>query len=225
MESAKQKLLALGSSSKYLEDHPHDLTEVLTAFNVTAPFDAKVIEKEITLGELLQEDTVAFVVADLSTVWVDLSIYQKDLAFVHEGQSISITAGRGIPEAKGTITYLSPVISEETRTALARVILPNPDGHFRPGLFITASLAGEEIPVSMVVPKSALQNLEGETCIFIKDQGDFKHQPVTIGKTTKTHAEVTSGLKAGQHYVSQGAFELKAKIVTSTMDSHAGHGH
>jgi cobalt-zinc-cadmium efflux system membrane fusion protein len=225
LESAKQKLLALGFSSKYLEDHPHDLTEVLTAFNVTAPFDAKVIEKEITLGELLQEDTVAFVVADLSTVWVDLSIYQKDLAFVHEGQSISITAGRGIPEAKGTITYLSPVISEETRTALARVILPNPDGHFRPGLFITASLVGEEIPVSLVVPKSALQNLEGETCIFIKDQGDFKHQPVTIGKTTKTHAEVTSGLKAGQHYVSQGAFELKAKIVTSTMDSHAGHGH
>ncbi len=164
-------------------------------------------------------------VADLSTVWVDLSIYQKDLAFVHEGQSISITAGHGIPDAKGIITYLSPVISEETRTALARVILPNPEGHFRPGLFVTASLAGEEIPVSLLVPKSALQNLEGETCIFIKNQGDFKQQPVTIGKTSKTHAEVTSGLKAGQYYVTQGAFELKAKIVTSTMDSHAGHGH
>ena len=197
----------------------------LTAFKVTAPFDGKVIERNITLGELLQEDTVAFVVADLSTVWVDLSIYQKDLAFVHEGQSISITAGHGIPDAKGTITYLSPVISEETRTALARVILPNPEGHFRPGLFVTASLAGEEIPVSLLVPKSALQNLEGETCIFIKNQGDFKQQPVTIGKTSKTHAEVTSGLKAGQYYVTQGAFELKAKIVTSTMDSHAGHGH
>ncbi len=225
LESAKQKLLTLGFSSKYLEDHPHDLSEVLTAFNVTAPFDAKVIEKEITLGELLQEDTVAFVVADLSTVWVDLSIYQKDLPFVYEGQSISITGGRGIPDAEGTITYLSPVISEETRTALARVILPNPEGHFRPGLFVTASLVGEEIPVPLVVPKSALQNLEGETCIFIRHEGDFKHQPVTIGKTTKTHVEVTSGLKAGQYYVSQGSFELKAKIVTSTMDSHAGHGH
>ena len=225
MESAKQKLLALGFTSNYLEDHPHDLTEVLTAFNLTAPFDARVIEKEITLGELLQEDTVAFVVADLSTVWVDLSISQKDLVFVHEGQSVSITAGHSIPDAKGTITYLSPVISEETRTALARVILPNPEGHFRPGIFVTASLAGEEIPVPLLVPKSALQNLEGETCIFIKNQGDFKQQPVTIGKTSKTHAEVTSGLKAGQYYVTQGAFELKAKIVTSTMDSHAGHGH
>jgi cobalt-zinc-cadmium efflux system membrane fusion protein len=225
LESAKQKLLTLGFSNSYVETLPHDPKEVLTDLKVTAPFSGKVIERNITLGELLQEDTVAFVVADLNTVWVDLSIYQKDLPFVHEGQSISITAGRGIPDAKGIITYLSPVISEETRTALARVILPNPEGHFRPGLFVTASLAGEEIPVSLLVPKSALQNLEGKTSIFIQHQGDFKQQPVTIGKTTKTHAEVTSGLKAGQYYVTQGAFELKAKIVTSTMDSHAGHGH
>ena len=93
LESAKQKLMALGMSSKYLEDHPHDLSEVLTAFNMTAPFEGKVIEKDITLGELLQEDTVAFVVADLSTVWVDLSIYQKDLPFVREGQSVRDFSG------------------------------------------------------------------------------------------------------------------------------------
>jgi len=225
LESAKQKLMALGLSSKYLEDHPHDLSEVLTAFNMTAPFESKVIEKEITLGELLQEDTVDFVVAALSTVWVDLSIYQKDLPFVREGQSVVISPGRGAPDVQGTISYLSPVIAEDTRTALARVVLPNPEGNFRPGLFITANLVGEEIPVSLVVSKSALQNLEGETCVFIKHLDGFKSQPVTIGKTSKTHAEVTSGLKKGQSYVAKGAFEIKAKIITSTMDSHAGHGH
>ena len=225
LESAKQKLLSLGFSSKYLEDHPHDLSEVLTAYNVTAPFEGKVIEKDITLGELLQADTVAFVVADLSTVWVDLSIYQKDLPFVSEGQSVLISPGRGIPDVQGTISYLSPVIAEETRTALARVVLPNPEGNLRPGLFITANLDGEDIPVPLVVPKSALQNLEGETCVFIKHLDGFKSQPVTLGKTSKTQAEVTSGLKAGQSYVTNGAFEIKAKIITSTMDSHAGHGH
>ena len=225
LESAKQKLVALGFSNKYLEDHPHDLSEVLTAYNVTAPFEGKVIEKDITLGELLQADTVAFVVADLNTVWVDLSIYQKDLPFVSEGQSVIISPGRGIPDVQGTISYLSPVIAEETRTALARVVLANPEGNLRPGLFITANLDGEEIPVPLVVPKSALQNLEGETCIFIKHLDGFKSQPVTLGKTSKNQAEVTSGLKAGQSYVANGAFELKAKIITSTMDSHAGHGH
>lgn len=225
LESAKQKLLALGFSSKYLEEHPHDLSEVLTEFNVTAPFDGKVIEKDITLGELLQEDTVAFVVADLSTVWVDLSIYQKDLPFVREGQSVSISPGRGIPDVEGTISYLSPVIAEETRTALARVVLPNPEGYFRPGLFITANLVGEDIPVPLLVPKSALQNLDGETCVFIKHLDGFKSQPVSIGRTSRTHAEIISGLKKGQFYVANGAFEIKAKIITSTMDSHAGHGH
>jgi cobalt-zinc-cadmium efflux system membrane fusion protein len=225
LESAKQKLLALGFSSKYLEEHPHDLSEVLTEFNVTAPFDGKVIEKDITLGELLQEDTVAFVVADLSTVWVDLSIYQKDLPFVREGQSVSISPGRGIPDVEGTISYLSPVIAEETRTALARVVLPNPEGYFRPGLFITANLVGEDIPVPLIVPKSTLQNLDGETCVFIKHLDGFKSQPVSIGRTSRTHAEIISGLKKGQFYVANGAFEIKAKIITSTMDSHAGHGH
>jgi cobalt-zinc-cadmium efflux system membrane fusion protein len=218
-------LLTLGFSSKYLEDHPHDLSEVLTAFNVTAPFDAKVIEKEITLGELLQEDTVAFVVADLSTVWVDLTIYQKDLPFVSEGQSIIISPGRGIPDAQGTISYLSPIVSEETRTALARVVLPNPEGNLRPGLFVTASLFGKELPVPLLIPNEALQNLGDETCVFIKHLDGFKSQPITMGKTSKTHAEVTSGLQTGQFYVTNGAFELKAKIVTSSLGEHAGHGH
>ena len=225
LESAKQKLLALGFSSTYLEEHPHDLTEVLTEFNITAPFAGKVIEKDITFGELLQEDTVAFVVADLSTVWVDLSIYQKDLPFVREGQSVSISPGRGIPDVEGTISYLSPVIAEETRTALARVVLPNPEGYFRPGLFITANLVGEEIPVPLLVSKAALQNLDGENCVFIKHLDGFKSQPVAIGRTSRTHAEITSGLKKGQSYVATGSFEIKAKIITSTMDSHAGHGH
>jgi cobalt-zinc-cadmium efflux system membrane fusion protein len=225
LESAKQKLLALGFSRKYLEDIPHDHDELLTEYNVTAPFDSKVIEKDITLGELLQEDTVAFVVADLSTVWVDLTIYQKDLPFVNEGQSILISPGRGMPDAQGTISYLSPIVSEETRTALARVILSNPEGNMRPGIFITASLSGEEIPVPLLVPKEALQNLEGEMCVFVKYSEGFKPRAITIGQANTTHAEIISGLKVGESYVSKGAFELKSKIVTSSMDSHAGHGH
>jgi cobalt-zinc-cadmium efflux system membrane fusion protein len=225
LESAKQKLLALGFTDKYLKNHPHDLSEVLTTFNVTAPFDARVIEKDITLGELLQEDTVAFVVADLSTVWVDLTTYQKDLPFVSEGQSILSSPGRDMPDVQGTISYLSPIVSKETRTALARVVLPNPEGNLRPGLFVTASLDGQEIPVPLLVPKEALQNLGGETCVFIKHLDGFKSQPITIGKTSKTHTEVTSGLTTGQFYVANGAFELKAKIVTSSLGEHAGHGH
>jgi cobalt-zinc-cadmium efflux system membrane fusion protein len=226
LESAKQKLLALGFASNFLEALPHDPDESLTEYDITAPFDGKVIKKDITIGEELKEDSVAFIIADLSTVWVDLSIYQKDLPFVREGQNMLIAAGRDIPDTKGKISYISPVINEETRTAIARIILPNPGGHWRPGLFVTAQFIGEGIPVKTLITKSAIQNLEDKTCVFIYHPGEgFEPQEITIGLTNKTHAEIISGLKAGQRYVAKGAFDLKAKIVTSTLDSHAGHGH
>jgi cobalt-zinc-cadmium efflux system membrane fusion protein len=225
LESAKQKLLALGFASNFLEDLPHDPNESLTEYEITAPFDGRVIKKDITLGEELKEDSVAFIIADLSTVWVDLSIYQKDLPFVREGQQVLISAGRDVPEAKGEISYLGPVVEEGTRTVLARVVLPNPEGHWRPGLFVTAGFVQEEINVPLLIPKSALQNLEGETCVFIHFPEGFKPQPVAVGRTNKAHAEIISGLKVGQRYVTKGAFDLKAKIVTSSLGGHAGHGH
>ena len=225
LESAKQKLLALGFASNFLEDLPHDPDESLTEYEITAPFDGRVIKKEITLGEELKEDSVAFIIADLSTVWVDLSIYQKNLPFVREGQEVLISSGRDIPDTKGKISYISPIINEETRTAIARVVLPNPEGNWRPGLFVTSQFLGEEIPVKILIPKSALQNLEGKTCVFIHHSDGFESQEITVGLTNKTHAEIISGLREGQRYVAQGAFDLKAKIITSTMDSHAGHGH
>ena len=184
------------------------------------------IKKDITLGEELKEDTVAFIIADLSTVWADLSIYQKDLTFVREGQEVLISAGRDIPDTKGKIAYISPIINEETRTAIARVILSNPEGHWRPGLFVTAQFIGEGIPVKTLVAKSALQTLGDKTCVFIYHPGEgFEPQEITVGLTNKTHAEIISGLKAGQRYVTKGAFDLKAKMVTSTLGGHAGHGH
>jgi cobalt-zinc-cadmium efflux system membrane fusion protein len=225
LASAEQKLLALGFSTNFLKDLPHDPNETLTEYEIIAPFDGKVIEKDITLGEVLREDKVAFVVADLSTVWVDLSIYQKDLPFVKQDQHVLISAGQGIPDAEGVISYLGPIVSDETRTALARVTLPNKEGQWRPGLFITARLVKEETLVTLLIPKAALQNLEGEACVFLYHREGFEPQNVRVGRTNKTHAEIVAGLKVGQSYVTKGAFELKAKLVTSTLDSHAGHGH
>jgi len=78
---------------------------------------------------------------------------------------------------------------------------------------------------NLFVAKSALQNMEGNDCVFIKTEEGFKIQYVVIGKTDEEYAEVLSGLSAGEKYVDKGAFELKAKIITGGMDSHAGHGH
>ncbi len=225
MRSVEQKLHALGFSQEYLEKLPLEQKSQLTKFEITAPFDGTVIDKHITLGEVVGDDADVFVVADLSSVWVDLHVYPKDLMKIKKGQKVIISAGQMIPDAEGVISYVGPVVGTESRTALARVVLPNSNGVIRPGLFVTAKVAVDNVEADVIVPKDAIQTLEGKKCVFIKDEHGFEPSFITLGQSNTGFVQVTSGLDPGQQYVTKGAFELKAKIITSTLDSHAGHGH
>jgi cobalt-zinc-cadmium efflux system membrane fusion protein len=162
-------------------------------------------------------------VADLSTVWVDLQIYPKDLPFVRTGQTAVMSADSGIPEAQGTIAYMGPVVGEQTRTALARVVLPNPQGHWRPGLFVTADITIERHEVSLLIPETALQSVEERPTVFVETPEGFIPQPVTLGRRNAAAIEVTSGLVPGQRYVTRGAFTLKAQLAKGSFGD--GHNH
>ena len=225
MRSAEQKLHALGFSEEYLEKLPLEQESRLTKFEITAPFDGTVIDKHITLGEVVGNDADVFVVADLSSVWVDLHVYPKDLMKIKKGQRVVISAGQMIPDAEGVISYVGPVVGAESRTALARVVLPNSTGVIRPGLFVTARVAIDNVEADVIVPKDAVQTLDGKKCVFIRDEHGFEPSFVNLGQSNTGFVQVTSGLDPGRQYVTKGAFELKAKMVTSTLDSHAGHGH
>ncbi|MFK4486356.1 cobalt-zinc-cadmium efflux system membrane fusion protein [Bradyrhizobium sp. USDA 336] len=104
----------------------------LTVYELKAPIAGTIIERQISLGEYASEQKPAFVVADLSTIWVDLSIYRQDLRRVRLNDEVLIDPDDGRGEIKGTISYMAPIGSSETQTALARVVLPNPDGRLRP---------------------------------------------------------------------------------------------
>jgi len=201
------------------------VNEKIAWYPIRSPFAGTIIDKHITLGEFVNEDTDILIVADLSSVWVDLHVYPKDLMKIKKGQKVVISANQTIPDAEGVISYVGPVVGAESRTALARVVLPNSTGVFRPGLFVTSQVAVDSIEADVIVPKDAVQNLEGKKCVFTKDEHGFEPAFVTLGQSNKDFVEIISGLKKGQKYVTKGAFELKAKIVTSTLDSHAGHGH
>ena len=190
---------------------------------MSAPFDGIVVEKHIVLGEALKDDSKAFVIADLSSVWVTISVYQKDLSVVQKGLPVVFSAGPSIPTAKGKIAWVSPLLDEHTRTAVGRVVLPNPDGHWRPGLFVTAEIAVDEIDVPLLVPKAALQTVEDQLSIFIQTDEGFVPAPVTLGQSTETYAEVIEGLQLGQRYVTKGAFTLKAELGKGSFGD--GHAH
>jgi cobalt-zinc-cadmium efflux system membrane fusion protein len=221
--AAAQKLRALGFADQDITSLPKQSSATLTQYAITAPFDGTIIARHSSLGEILQDDTAAFVVADLSTVWVDLRVYPKDLPFVRVGQAAVISAGSGIPEVEGSIAYVGPVVGEQTRTALARVVLPNPDGLWRPGLFVTAVVDVESREVAFLVPQTALQTIEDQPAVFIQTSEGFVPQPVTLGQKNDTYIEVTHGLAPGQRYVTRGAFTLKAQLAKGSFGD--GHNH
>ena len=152
MRAAEQKLHALGFSQEYVQGLSFAEDELFTRYEMIAPFDGRIIEKHITFGEVIQDHAEAFVIADLTSVWAVLTVYQKDLSRIEIGQQVGISVGDDAPAVAGSISYVSPVVDEATRTTQARVVLPNPDGRWRPGSFVSGSWAVEQVDVGLLVP-------------------------------------------------------------------------
>jgi cobalt-zinc-cadmium efflux system membrane fusion protein len=185
----------------------------LTVYQLKAPIAGTVIERQISLGEYVSEQKPAFVIADLSTIWVDLSIYRQDLRRVRLGDEVLIDPDDGRGEIKGTISYIAPVGASETQTALARVVLPNTDGRLRPGLFATARLVLATRNVAVAVRAGAIQMLESKTVVFVREDDDkIEARPVELGDSDSKFVEIRAGLSIGERYVAENSFVVKAEM-------------
>lgn len=197
----------------------------LTRYPMTSPLNGVVMERHLVRGEVVEtsEPAAPFVVADLSTVWVELTVHQKDLTRVRPGQSVAISFGHAIPDLTGTVDYVTPSLDEATRTATARVILGNPNRALPPGLFVTGEVEVAVEPADLVVPRSALIEFEGRTVVFVRREGGFHPAPVQSGAGDAGQVAVTAGLVAGQTYVASNPLVLKAQIQKSELGG--GHAH
>jgi len=185
----------------------------LTVYELKAPISGTIIDRQISLGEYASDQKPAFVVADLSTIWVDLSIYRQDLKRVRLSDEVLIDPDDGRGDIKGKISYIAPIGSSETQTALGRVVLPNPDGRLRPGLFVTARLVLAARNVTVAVRRSAIQTLENRTIVFVREDSDkIEARPVETGDTDPQFVEIKAGLTAGEHYVAENSFVVKAEM-------------
>ncbi len=223
LKSAEQKLRALGFSEEYLSQLPSQKDAAYTAYEIRAPYDGLVIERHLTPGEFQKDDHAAFTIADLRTVWVRISVYQKDLTSVKKGQRVRISSGRGIPDTEGFIAYIEPSLKEQTRTGVAVVPLANPQGLFRPGLFVTCIIDAGEVPIAVSVVQTALIQGENQIRVFLETDEGYEPQPVTLGRSDEMNAEILSGIKVGQRYVAKGGFTLQAQL--SRRGFGDGHAH
>lgn len=199
--------------------------ETLAIFNVSSPIDGTIVDFHITLGESVEAGRYLYIAADLESVWVDLDIFQKDLSRIQKGQSVLVKTGDKTFSAKGIIDYVGPVVNEDTRTGLARITLANPNGKWKAGMFITAHVTTDTNVVPVAVKRSALQTLDGEIVVFVKGPEGFEPRPVTLGQQDTQFSEVLFGLEAGESYVSEGSFVVKAQKEKAEIDPEAGHNH
>lgn len=222
LRTAKQKLHALGLSHEHLKQISSQADLAYTRFEITAPFDSTVIEKHISLGEMLKDDSEAFTVADLSTMWVNLNVHQKDLVRVRKGQRVIIALDQEGEATEGQIAFVEPVVKADTRTALARVVVPNSDGRWHPGMFVTAKVLTDNAKAPIVIPAEAVQNLGQKTVVFIRTQEGFEPRDVRTGRSTESDVEILSGLSAGERYAGKGTLTLKAQL---SKGEFGGHSH
>lgn len=217
LTAAENRLHLLGVSQKVVEELVKT-GEINPQYEIRAPIDGRVIEREVTLGELVgPEKEKLMVLADLSTVWVLADVPEAKLGEIPENAKVQIMVPALSEEAfEGTVSYVSPELDPATRTARLRVEVPNPERRLRPGMFARAEIAasGSTEPV-VAVTQEAVQTVEGEPAVFIPVEGEpntFAKRAVGVGPPVGGMVPVFAGLKAGEKYVSSGSFVLKADL-------------
>lgn len=221
LRSATQKLLSLGFSESYITDLSSQPDHALVHYELVAPMSGLVLERHISQGESVSDDTDAFAVADLSEVWIDLDIFQEQLDLVREGQPVHISSSGNRLSAEGRIKFVRSIVGEETRTAVARIVLENHEGSWRPGMFVNGVVTVDEASVEILVEHSAVIESDGRDVVFVKTDHGFSPQVIETGRRNHTFVEVVRGLTADQEYVSIGAFSLKAELAKGELsDEH-----
>lgn len=186
--------------------------ESLQVYEIKAEIAGTIIKRNVTLGEFVSGQEPIFTVTDLSTVWADFSVYRQDFPLLREGQTVILEGGPGMEKAEAKINYISPFGSANSQTMLARAVVPNPKGEWRPGIFVHGKVITDQAEVPVAVRASALQTFRDWDVVFICVGELFEAVPVELGRRDDEWVEIKSGLKAGDKYAAENSFIVKADI-------------
>jgi cobalt-zinc-cadmium efflux system membrane fusion protein len=177
-----------------------------------APFSGVVTKAQASPGNVVDAGRDVFTVADLSRVWVQAEVYEKDLGRIRVGQSAFVTVDTYPNQSfEGKVAYISDVLDPQTRTARVRCELTNRDLRLKTDMFANIELPTKFSKQAIAVPAGALQEVEGKNVVFIRrSQTQFEKREVDKGVTVNNQTEIISGLKPGEPVVTQGAFHLKS---------------
>ncbi len=215
LAALRQRLLLLGLDGRRIENLK-TTSHVDSHVVLPAPVAGTVIGRTANPGEVIDADKELLRIADLSSVWVMGQVYEKDLGKVVVGSGASVTSdaypGRVF---RGRVSYVDPTLDTATRTAQARIELPNPGQVLKIGMFVNVAFAALGIAESTmaVIPKSSVQNINNQQVVFVemKDANVFAMRPVKLGPEVNGQYPVLEGISLGERIVTEGSFLLRAE--------------
>jgi cobalt-zinc-cadmium efflux system membrane fusion protein len=194
-----------------------------STFPLTSPIAGTVLEKHAVLGEQAKPEGSMFTVGDLSKVWIEANVGEKDLAKVRQGAAARVTVAAYPEPFAGKVTYVGAMMDKATRTVPARVEVANADGRLKPEMFATVAIQSQGRAKALVLPESAVTMLQGLPTVFVEEGAGFEARPVELGARANGAVTVKSGVKPGELVAVEGVYALKARALKKTIGE--GHAH
>ena len=209
VSNARRHLLILGLKDAAIDALAKKQNLGSSVFSLTAPISGVVVERNATVGATVGSDANLFKIIDLSSVWIDANVFEKDLERVRLGQAVKVTVP-AFPESTfyGKVTLITSVVDPDTRTVKIRTEVPNRDGRLKPDMFASVEIVTAAKRTAISIPLSAVLEDGGKQVVFVADGNEYKEKEVTLGLKSEDRVEITSGLNEGDKVVVKGNYLL-----------------
>lgn len=197
-----------------------EASESLQTFEISSPIDGVILERATNVGDVAG-DAPLFVIADLSRLQAEFHVFPRDVAQIQAGQPVLVESLDGVAVADAAITSFLPTAEADTQTLLARAVLDNVDGAFRPGMTVRGRVTVGRSDAAVTVERDALQRWRDMDVVFTQLGETYEVRPVLAGARADGLVEILDGLEAGDVYVSENSFLIRADIEKAG----AAHSH
>ena len=193
----------------------------LSRYSVTTPISGVVTARNVSVGAVAGEGAPLFEVADLSRLWVDLHIFGADAEHIRPGAAVAVTRMGDGRTVQATLERVLPGMATASQSTIARATIDNDDGLWRPGSAVKARITVAQQAVDLLLPLSALQDMDGRDVVFVRNGDSYTSRAVGVGARDGSRAQILSGLRKGEQVVVKESYLVKADI----LKQGAAHEH
>jgi len=209
LANAKRHLMILGVSESAIDSMAKKQNLGSSLFPLVAPISGTVVERDGSIGATVGSDANVFKIVDLSSVWIDANVFEKDLNRVHMGESVKVTVP-AIPNASfvGRVILISTVVDPDTRTVKVRTQVANPGGELKPDMFANVEIVTAAHTTAITIPLASVLDDGGKSVVFVQTDKGYEKREVTLGLKSDDRVEISQGLSVGDKVVTKGNYLL-----------------